>query len=95
MSISGKDSNVTLAQWKAFFDEEEAKDGKENENKSKSSEELTDDDIKELQKELTKILSPAQTERVVKIFSGFRKNATSTETNTAVVKLENNCVNIL
>lgn len=65
--------------------EDEATEQNTNSLEVASGEGISKDDLESLQNELSKVLTPTQTEHAMKIFNGFREGATSQETENALV----------
>lgn len=80
--------NETIYENLSSSEEEEDEAAEQNANALAipSGEGISEDDLETLQSELSKVLTPDQTEHAMKIFSGFREGATSQETENALVR---------
>lgn len=84
---AGTRSSMTKDEWNELFDsiEEETKITDIITTNDSSPYGLTDEDLAETERQLKKKLSMEQTERVMKIFRKFHKDATTDETSEGVV----------
>lgn len=90
LGISNKNSTLTLVEWKKVINES-IEEPKSNGTSSSSSEEgssediLTEEGSKLLEQKLSGIVASEEAKRIMNTLNGFRNDATSAETNAAMV----------
>lgn len=85
LAISNKNSTLTLAEWKRVINES-IEEQKTNETTSSSSEKgFTEEDSKLIEEKLSGIVTSEEAKRITTILNRFRNDATSAESNAAMV----------